>query len=44
MIRKGLLIFGIIICATALAVPGVASAATYDGFTATLHEAYEGSD
>ena len=28
----------------ALAISGVASAATYDGFIATLHEAYEGSD
>ncbi len=28
----------------ALAISGVASAATYDGFTATLHEAYEGYD
>jgi hypothetical protein len=44
MIKKGLLIFGFIICAMALAVPSIASAATYDGFTATLHEAYEGSD
>lgn len=44
MSKKGLLIFGIIICAMTLAIPGVASAATYDGFTATLHEAYEGSD
>jgi hypothetical protein len=44
MIKKGLLMFGVLIFATAFAVPGVASATTYQGFTSSLHEAYEGSD
>jgi hypothetical protein len=42
--KRGRALFVLFSLVMALAISGVASAATYEGFTATLHEAYEGSD
>lgn len=44
MNKKGRALLVLFSLVMALAISGIASAATYNGFTATLHEAYEGGD
>jgi hypothetical protein len=44
MSKRGRALFVLFSLVMALAISGIASAATYEGFTATLHEVYEGSD